>query len=260
MTFPDFESDGLIDEITTQPITSHTYSGSFSGIATLVVTDNDASQSRGSIPVSIGGTDPDPDGDTLGAATEASVGTDPNDADTDDDGLDDNVEIALGTDPLDPDTGGGIPDGREARDHDGQLGADETRPTNPDTAGDGLDDSWERYLGLDPRNVDTHGDGVPDGLEIDGVLATLEALRYTESDHGAVIFKGNSDAGIEARLRATARDISRANHTQAEQKLGLLIRQMDGCGVAPDSGDLVVDCEGQQILREPILNLIDALP
>lgn len=57
----------------------------------------------------------DADGDGLGDALEATLGTDPAEPDTDGDGLSDGAEVNLhGTDPLGPDSDGdGIPDGVE---------------------------------------------------------------------------------------------------------------------------------------------------
>ena len=61
-----------------------------------------------------GGPEEDEDGDGLGNAEEAALGTDGCDADSDGDGLSDGEESDLGTDPLDPDTDGdGLLDGED---------------------------------------------------------------------------------------------------------------------------------------------------
>ncbi len=94
-----------------------------------------------------GETDPrkqDTDGDGIGDAQEAAVGTDPTRYDTDDDGLSDGEELEIGLDPNDPDV-----------DNDGVLDGDEDRN------GNGVVDAGE----TDPNDTDTDGDGVPDGEE-----------------------------------------------------------------------------------------------
>ncbi len=117
------------------------------------------------------------------------------DADADNDGLFDGTEmgvvvadgdtdIAKGvfvadaepsttTHPLLADTDhGGVGDGGEDINHNGQIDGDETDPNDPsddilvlDTDGDGLGDLEEAALGLDPLDADTDDDGVVDGAE-----------------------------------------------------------------------------------------------
>ena len=76
---------------------------------------------------------------------------------------------------VDPDTDhGGVRDGAEDTDHDGQVDAGERDPNNPaddqptpptDTDGDGLPDAEEVAIGTDPADADSDDDGVLDGAE-----------------------------------------------------------------------------------------------
>jgi len=128
--------------------------------------------------------------------------TDPNNPDTDRDGIQDGTELGYTagvadpdgagpidgtdssvfqpdqdpitrTDPLDPDTDdGGIIDGNEDINHDGEQGPGEIDPTAgnggddvDDRDLDGLPDSVETLIGTDPDNSDTDNDGIPDGDE-----------------------------------------------------------------------------------------------
>ena len=135
----------------------------------------------------------DTDGDGLNDGYEKlTLGTDPLDNDTDGDGLNDGYEkLTLGTDPLDNDTDGdGLNDGWEdeysgiqgidpLRDTETQSNHDGdslnlleeamagTAPNNPDTDGDGLNDSYEvKTLETNPNNPDTDGDGLNDSYEV----------------------------------------------------------------------------------------------
>ncbi|WP_437762231.1 hypothetical protein WME77_29595 [Sorangium sp. So ce764] len=108
------------------------------------------------------------DGTELGlpcdnAATDADAGHCRADAD----------EGATKTSPVDPDTDdGGVPDGQEDLDLDGEIDAGETDPNNgaddgtpADTDGDGLIDVIEDEIGTDKNDADSDDDGVIDGDE-----------------------------------------------------------------------------------------------
>jgi len=77
------------------------------------------------------------------------------------------------TSPVDPDTDdGGISDGSEDFNHNGQIDAGEGDPLDPsddstikDSDGDGLSDGFETSIGSDPNDADSDDDGVPDGKE-----------------------------------------------------------------------------------------------
>ncbi len=120
--------------------------------------------------------DPDSDGDGLFDGTEA--GLDCSNPATDAGAghcIPDADSGATTTNPLDDDTDeGGVSDGIEDADHDGQVDSGETDPNDPaddglndDTDGDGLTDAQEGALGSDPGDQDTDDDGVSDGTEAD---------------------------------------------------------------------------------------------
>jgi clumping factor A len=120
-----------------------------------------------------------------------------NDPDSDNDGLKDGTELGLGCDdpatdeakglcvadadpttvtsPIDADTDdGGVKDGNEDTNLNGQQDTGETDPTAghgaddgslEDADGDGLSDATEDSLGSDPNDADTDDDGVKDGDE-----------------------------------------------------------------------------------------------
>lgn len=96
------------------------------------------------------------------ADADTSTSTDPNDADSDD---------------------GGLPDGAEDWDHDGQIDAWETDPNDPtddaDTDKDGIADALE-------GGVDTDGDGTDDSLDLDsdgdGLSDAAEGVGDTDGD------------------------------------------------------------------------------
>ncbi|MFL5357931.1 Ig-like domain-containing protein [Archangium sp.] len=151
--------------------------------------------------------------------------TDPRKADTDGDGLQDGTELGLTagqgtgtnasvfkpdadpsttTDPLDADTDdGGVADGVEDINHNGQVNSGETDPnvkaddkTVTDTDGDGIPDSTETSLGLDPNDADTDDDGVIDGLDGttdtdgDGLIDALDP----DSDNDGI--KDGTELGV----------------------------------------------------------------
>ena len=123
----------------------------------------------------INGLDPDSDNDGLFDGTEMGFGC--SDPATD---LSQNLCIpdsdpATKTDPLNADTdGGGVIDGAEDANHNGQLDPGEIDPTTGhgaddstavDTDGDGLTDIEEIAIGTDPNDADSDDDGVIDGKE-----------------------------------------------------------------------------------------------
>ena len=153
---------------------------------TLGTDPNDADTDDDGVP---DGEEPNPaedsDGDGLGNAL---------DPDSDNDGLLDGTELgydckapgtieascvpdadmgATKTSPIDADTDdGGVNDGSEDTNLNGQIDAGEKNPNDPsddstvvDTDGDGLSDDLEDFLGSDPNDADTDDDGVADGAE-----------------------------------------------------------------------------------------------
>lgn len=124
----------------------------------------------------INGLDPDSDNDGLYDGTEMGLdcmgaGTNPNAGHcvADADGG------ATTTDPLDWDTDdGGVSDGSEDANGNGQFDIGETNPVagegaddsmNTDSDGDGLSDAFENQIGSNPNDADSDDDGVPDGQE-----------------------------------------------------------------------------------------------
>ena len=89
-------------------------------------------------------------------------------ADSDGDGLLDSIEnMVPGLDANNPDSDGdGLNDGVEDRNHDGVVNAGETDPKTVDTDCDGVSDSEELNLGLDPLKQDSDGDLISDGVEL----------------------------------------------------------------------------------------------
>lgn len=84
-------------------------------------------------------------------------------ADDDSDGLANNLEALAGTKPDDPDTDrDGLEDGQE-------VNTWKTDPLNPDTDGDTLLDGLEVDRGTNPLKRDTDGDGLDDAIDPDPV-------------------------------------------------------------------------------------------
>ncbi len=134
---------------------------------------------------------PDGDEDANHNGARDDLETWPDMADSDGDGLQDGTELGLTegvpdtregacvpdadagattTDPLSSDTDrGGVADGDEDANHNGQVDSGETDPNSPeddlDRDGDGLPDTVEIAAGTDPDNPDTDGDGILDGTE-----------------------------------------------------------------------------------------------
>ena len=217
--------------------------------------------------------DPDTDDDGLGDGEEVEVyGTDPLDFDTDDDGLSDGDEVLVhGTDPLDPDTDDdGLNDGDEINegtdpfdpdsDDDGLSDGDEvhvygTDPLDPDTDDDGLKDGLEVDLGLDPLDPDTDDDGIPDGEDtefIENAIGSLSDDAFKDESPG----KGLRNA-LLSRLENAERAVARGQTEQAVHQLENLRRHLDGCGVAADGNDWIIDCAAQVEIRD-LLDLLIA--
>ena len=181
--------------------------------------------------------DDDDDDDGALDFDEVEAGTDPLDPDTDDDGLTDGTELRprSDTDPLNPDTDGdglcdgsatvgGVCNGGEDVDNDGEVDRGETDPADPDTDdgtvddgtevgrgtdpldpsddllddrdrdGDGLTDDEEATIGTDPVNPDTDGDGIDDGTEHGGDNPT-DPLDPDTDDDG--LCDGPGTVGVE---------------------------------------------------------------
>ena len=145
--------------------------------------------------------DADTDDDGIADGAEAGFGTDPSNPDSDMDGILDGVEVSAApvpagtnpngtpfagtaptfvpdadpttqTDPTAVDTDlGGLPDGVEDANGNGQIDPGETDPNDPsddgfDSDGDGVPNGIELVIGTDPNDADTDGDGLSDGEEL----------------------------------------------------------------------------------------------
>ena len=258
----DFDSDGVIDERDQQPVTAHAYEEPYSGLVTLHVKDDDGRTSMATAAVSVLQPDPDPDGDGLDADEESRLGTDAADSDSDGDGLEDGVETRRvpPTDPAKADTDGdGLVDGAEDPEGDGAMGPGETDPLLADTDGDGLVDGLELVVGFDPRSPDSDGDGIPDGSEIDVLRHFVSLFAKAETVLGLQFFKGATQSEVLARLDVVEGNVVNGRRSAAVQQLGLIRRQLDGCGNAADQDDLVVHCDAQVTLRVLLDGLVAVL-
>ncbi len=202
--------------------------------------------------VKVYGTDPlnpDTDGDDLKDGEEVKVcGTDPLDPDTDDDDLTDGEEKNYQPtnpnykpgplDPLDPDSDDdGLKDGEEVK----VYGTD---PLNPDTDDDELTDGLEIKTGMDPLNPDTDGDGIPDGEDIDFIVNTINSLPVS-------VFKApGHHTALLAQLSTVEKHRAKNRIRQAVHQLESLQKHIDGCGIAADQNDFIIDCESQILVRE----------
>ncbi len=166
-------------------------------------------------------------------------------ADSDNDGLTDWDEVNVyGTDPLDPDS-----------DDDGLTNGDEvniygTDPLDPDTDDDGLNDGLEVEHGTDPLDPDADDDGIPDGEDVEWLQNALDALPNSA-------FKdGDRDRGLRNAMINILNDVELAvasgDIDEAMELLTNLRRHVDGCGLAPDPNDWIVDCAAQIAIRELI--------
>ena len=160
--------------------------------------------------------------------------TDPTLADSDSDGLTDGLELGLTTpqgtgtdpavfvadadpatttDPLEADTdNGGVWDGFEDKNHNGKVDPGETTPLNAaddvDADGDGVDNSTELELGLDPFNPDSDGDGLMDGIEVHGQNPTHPLSSDTDGDG---LSDGEEDTNANGIRDANETDPSNAD-------------------------------------------------
>lgn len=164
----------------------------------------------------------DPDQDGLTNLEEVSLGTEPLVVDTDGDGLSDGVEVHVHrTNPLDVDTDGDeVPDNVELTPSDPDDPDSITDPTNPDTDGDGANDSssndsfprepdhdYDLLLdGEDGSNNSTSADADSDGL-LDGLEEWLgtqrERVNGLDSDNDGLpdadevwVFALNADGSV----------------------------------------------------------------
>jgi hypothetical protein len=197
------------------------------------------------------GTNPqlaDTDSDGLNDGAEVNThGTDPLDADTDNDALNDGPEVnTYGTDPLDADTDDdGLNDGAEVNTHG-------TDPNDADTDDDGLPDGIEVKYGTDPLDPDTDDDGLPDGQDVDWIADVIAGIPDAAIKSPAA---GNRKAMLNLLNDAEALLLKR-NRRAALDKLSTLRMRNDGCGVASDGNDWVLDCAIQTELRTLIELLI----
>jgi hypothetical protein len=123
----------------------------------------------------------DSDMDNISDINETIFGTDPNNPDTDNDGIYDGIEIIDYSSSEDSDGDGLI----DALDSDNII--------SNDTDNDGVSDSRELALGLNPNNSDSDGDGINDSLEIGRANENLPPIDY---DRDGIIdaFESSTDA------------------------------------------------------------------
>lgn len=199
----------------------------------------------------------DTDGDGLLDAEEAEHRTDVNRADTDRDGLSDRVEVETGTNPLENDTDhDGLLDGREDRDHDGEVDDTETDPRLVDTDGGGISDSDEiMQEHTNPR------DPADDDLDQDGVANIADLCPAAPGDRSPnsngcpdraarMQVPGATFAAGRSRLEASAdeglgdvRDVLRGNRARYEIRVHVAA-----------SGDTAADLELSQRRAEAVLS------
>jgi Bacterial TSP3 repeat len=183
--------------------------------------------------------DSDDDGLTDGAEVNTHH-TDPLDADTDDDGLTDGAEVNTHhSDPLDGDTDDdGLTDGAEVNIH-------HTSPIDADTDDDLLTDGFEVKYGTDPLNRDTDGDGLIDGLDVEWIQTVIAGIPNSAFKPPAA---GNRNAMLNLLNDAEAL-LLKGKRKPALDKLTTLRMRNDGCGVAPDSNDWIINCTIQTEVR-----------
>jgi hypothetical protein len=187
----------------------------------------------------------DSDGDGLSDADEVGIyHTDPLRADSDNDGLSDGAEVnTYHTDPLDADTDDdGLSDGAEVNTY-------HTNPLDADSDDDGLNDGVEVSVGTNPLDADSDDDGIPDGRDPQFLLNAVNALSAD-----AFRASGNRTSLLD-RLGAIERLIAGGSVTQAIRELRSLRTRMDGCGVAADGDDWIVDCAAQ-IRMQGLIDLL----
>jgi len=120
---------------------------------------------------------------------------------------------------------GGVSDGLEDKNHNGNVDADEGNPNDPrddqrlviDTDNDGLSDNTENDLGSNPNDADSDDDGLLDGKElspgVDTDADTLKNVLDPDSD-GDGLFDGTetgNDCSSQATDRAKATCIADAD-------------------------------------------------
>jgi uncharacterized repeat protein (TIGR01451 family)/MYXO-CTERM domain-containing protein len=196
--------------------------------------------------------DPDSDNDALFDGTELGLGC-----------SDGGIDLAAGhciadgdmgatkTNPVESDTdGGGVTDGSEDFDRDGEIDSGETDPTTghgdddddvADTDGDGLSDELEDELHSDKDDADTDDDGVPDGEEPnpaddtdgDGLISVLDV----DSDNDG-LFDG-TELGDNCMDEATDADAGhcRPDNDGGATKTFPLVADTDGGGASDGSED-----------------------
>jgi Bacterial TSP3 repeat len=185
--------------------------------------------------------DADTDNDDLTDGDEVTTyGTDPLDTDTDDDELTDGAEVNThGTNPANPDSDGdGLTDGAEVNTH-------HTDPNHPDTDRDGLPDGIEVKYGSNPLLRDTDGDGLMDGQDVEWIQRAIAGIPEAAIKSPAA---GNRNAMLNLLNDAEAL-LLKGNRRAALDKLMSLRMRINGCGVAPDGNDWIVDCTIQTEIR-----------
>ncbi|MBX3129886.1 MAG: DUF11 domain-containing protein [Polyangiaceae bacterium] len=158
---------------------------------------------------------------------------------------------ATTTDPLNADTdGGGVSDGSEDFNLNGQVDAGETDPTAGsggddsgvvDTDGDGLSDGLETFLGSSPTDADTDDDGLLDGDEPnpshdtdgDGLINLLDV----DSDNDALFDGTESGKDCEHPDTNKALNHCRADGDNGATKTFALVKDSDKGGVSDGSED-----------------------
>lgn len=230
------------------------------------------------------GAEPDYDKDSDGDGLINAL-----DPDSDNDGLFDGTELGLGcdnaatfknaarciadadngatkTDPLLADTdGGGVRDGSEDANLNGQVDSGETNPAAGqgaddddvlDSDQDGLSDLLEATLGSNPTDQDSDDDGVLDGVEPnpsdDGDHDGLVDVVDSDSDDdglydGTELSLGCSDAATNPAAKQCIADADPATHTSA------LVADTDGGGVRDGAEDINHDGAVNGTETNPIL-------
>jgi len=167
--------------------------------------------------------------------------------DTDGDGLSDRNEVALGTSPTNPDSDGdSLSDGEEVL----TFG---TNPLDADTDRDALPDPVEVSIGatsaVDP---DSDLDGLIDGRDVEWLQAYFDALPPG-------VYRSSASRDPHPPLKSIEQHIAAGRVSSALLELAQLRRTLDGCGVEPDSNDMIVNCPEQLRARSFVDLLISNL-
>ena len=175
-------------------------------------TYNDSEYVNPTVEASSPELDSDEDLDGLTLSEEEDAGSNPSVKDTDGDGLNDSYEVSIGTNPTKVDSDGdGLNDEWEVLYND----SDHVNPTvkasdpelNLDEEFDGLTLAQEGEFGSDPSDIDTDGDGLNDSYEAltlrsnpasndsdgDGLFDSWEFI-YNSSEYVNLIVKADSEA------------------------------------------------------------------